>query len=351
LRQFVPPINVKTERAVNVLVGLGFSILLLVQAIGGRYDWLLLSGFGTLIFGIYSARDLPERFDHLLERLAARGALVMPKEQLTVFELEIEKRIIEYWAPISGVAISFAIFISFLYSFSFHELVSNRSLILFLEVLGGYISGCYLGRMACYGMLGPALGRTKAILHLSPGHVDGAAGLKPVGDFYLFQSGVVAIPAIFLASWSILFMFPYFHTMYPTWQKPYIGLLVLAIGFEIFSFFVPLIWFHREMSRQKRRLCLDADRLSGEISELQGKLANELDAGEANVVKQAIEKKAARYEAIEALPVWPIDQKITRIFSISNLLLLIPFVGEYTGLSKTFTDLIQHSLQSFGGHQ
>jgi len=347
----VPPINVRAEFAVNAFVCLGFLVLFLVQAIRGRYDWLLLSGFVALIFGIYSARDLPERFEHLLERLAARGALAMPRDQLVEFKQEIENRIVKYWAPIFGITISIAICVAFIYRFSFHELISNRLLILLLEVVGGYISGCYLGRMACYGMLGPALGRTKATLHVSPGHVDGAAGLKPVGDFYLFQSAVVAIPAIFLASWSILFLLPYFYTMYNNWQKPYIGLLVLGISIEIFSFFIPLIWFHREMSRQKRLLSIDADRLSGEISDLQDKLANGLSTDEANEVKEAIEKKTARYTMIEQLPVWPIDQRTKRMYGISNIALLIPLIGENTGLSKSWTEFLQHSLQTLGSHQ
>jgi hypothetical protein len=48
------------------------------------------------------------------------------------------------------------------------------------ETLGGYIAGCYLGRLACYGTLGVRLFHEGFPLRVIAGHLDGAGGLRPV---------------------------------------------------------------------------------------------------------------------------------------------------------------------------
>jgi hypothetical protein len=294
LRKFVPPFNPASELLVIAVVGSGLSFLFIVEAISGRYDWLLISGGFALILGLYLARGLPERLEYLLERLLNRGVLLMTPESLNCFQQDLERRIRKYWAPYCGLLIMFAIFGSFLYSFSILEL-SDKLFLLFIEMVGGYIVGCYLGRMACYGMLGPFIGQTDSKLRVRPGHLDAAAGMKPVGEFYLYQSALVGIPAIFLAIWSVLILFPYFHGMYAHWQKSYIGLLALAILFEVVSFISPLVWFHREMSKQKRILSREADQLSREIADLSDSLARGLGADEA---KSVTEKKMKKQRAI-----------------------------------------------------
>jgi hypothetical protein len=42
-------------------------------------------------------------------------------------------------------------------------------------------------------------------LRVIPGHPDGARGLKLLGDFDLFESLTVSLPAVFLSAWVLLF--------------------------------------------------------------------------------------------------------------------------------------------------
>jgi hypothetical protein len=196
-------------------------------------------------------------------------------------------------------------------------------------------------------LLGFLIGEANIRLRVIPGHPDAVAGLKPVGNFYFRQAMVVGIPAIFLAVWLVLIPLPYFQS-YAGWQKSYRGLLVLAIIFEALSFMVPLWWFHGEMSKQKRILLKEADELSAEIAQIQRNLVEAQSIDEMKAFKEKLEEKTARYLVIEQLPVWPIDLKTKRLFSISNIALVVPLVSEYAGLSKPWAEFVKGSLEKIG---
>ena len=95
-----------------------------------------------------------------------------------------------------------------------------------------------------------AAGGPGCTLQPRPGHIDKAAGLKPVGDFFFYQALIAGIPAVFLAAWLIVI--PLEGPRYEPWRRPYMSLLVLGIAFELFAFFVPMLWFHNEMTERKR---------------------------------------------------------------------------------------------------
>lgn len=348
MRNLVPPFGPVIQRFV---IAIASSALLLVWicevAIEGRYDWLLISGWLAFLLGLWLAHGLPERLENTLDRLVNRGALAMTPERLNSFKQDLERRIVKYWAPIGGSVTVLAILSAFVLR---SPLLLYTLPILLAEMLGGYIAGCYLGRMACYGILGSLISEAHIKLRVIPGHLDAVAGLKPVGNFYFSQAIVVGIPAIFLAVWLVLIPHPYFLPLYGGWQKPYRWLLVLAIIFEALSFIVPLWWFHREMSKQKRILLKEADQLSAEIAEIQRNLVEGQSVDEMKAFKERLEEKTARYLVLEQVPVWPIDLKTKRLFSISNVALLVPLVSEYAGLSKPWAEFLKGSLETMGSH-
>jgi len=138
---------------------------------------------------------------------------------------------------------------------------------------------------------------------------------------------------------------------YRDWRNSYIGLLFLAILFEIASFIAPLWWFHREMSRQKHILLREADKLWPEIVRLQSALADCDDPEDMKALKDRLEERTGRYSTIEQLPVWPFDLRTIRVFSFSNVALFIPFVAESSGLAGPWTELFQKLLERAGdGH-
>ena len=107
------------------------------------------------------------------------------------------------------------------------------------ETYWAYIAGWHLGRMAAYGGLGAALRKAGVSVRAIPGHLDGAAGLKPIGDLFFFQSTVAAIPAIFLAVWLVLI--PIWPRDYSGWHALYVPLLALSLVFEMLAFFANVV--------------------------------------------------------------------------------------------------------------
>jgi hypothetical protein len=343
IRIFVPPFGLGMQRFAIVAAGLTLALLWINAVWKGIWDWLLISGWFALILGLWLAHGIPDKLEYTLDRLANRGALAVTPERLYSFKQELETRVVKYWALGGGSTVALAILMAFVFAFPGREIYLRIPLTL-AEMLGGYIAGCYLGRMACYGTLGSSLKSTGMELWVIAGHPDSVGGLKPVGDFYFYQAMVVAIPAIFLAIWLLLIPLPYFHLLYYHWQRAYAGLLALAIVFEMLAFLIPLRSFHCEMERQKRILLQEADKLSPEIAEIQRKLAEGQPGDEAKVLRDSLADKTARYWAIEQLPAWPIDLRTKGLFSLNTVALLLPLISEYTGLSKQWAEFLKTML-------
>jgi hypothetical protein len=201
-------------------------------------------------------------------------------------------------------------------------------------VLAGAVAGGLLGRMAGYGRFGKVLAKHRLALQVVPGHPDGAAGLKPIGDFYLYQSLTASLPAIFLATWVLLISLGGLSRLwghYRPFLHEYLWLLVLAILFEILVFVLPMTSIHAIMRDQKEEVLLaEADRLSTAISATQARLdAPEIEDGDA--AKQRLTQLVERYHDLERTPTWPVDPSIRRRFTLRNLGLLIPFLGYALG--------------------
>src|SRR5439155_1160813 len=79
--------------------------------------------------------------------------------------------------------------------------------------------------------------------HLSfrttPGHVDGAAGLKPLGDYYLYQALLVLLPAAFLLACSLILLIPSWDRRCDGWRGWFLGLLCVSICVEVDAFVAP----------------------------------------------------------------------------------------------------------------
>ena len=123
----------------------------------------------------------------------------------------------------------------------------------------GFVAGWFVGHFLRCSRLGQDLKGQGMTLHAVPGHVDGAAGLKPVGSYFLYQALVLAIPAAFLIAWSFLFLIPRWSSRYSAWRGPHLALLVVALGIEVLGFVTPIWGFHRTMQKQKQDHFREAD--------------------------------------------------------------------------------------------
>ena len=65
-----------------------------------------------------------------------------------------------------------------------------------------------------------------------------------MGDLFFYQALVIGLAATFLAIWWLIM--PFFPA-YMHWRDFYLGLLAIAIVFEMLAFLAPMWSFHTEM--------------------------------------------------------------------------------------------------------
>jgi hypothetical protein len=300
-----------------------------------QWDVLLVSGVITFVIGLRVALRIPHQAAATLTRLVDRGVLSLSPQQLTHVQEDLETRA-DAWAHRGGIFVGIALLIAFIVAFG-QELVGHIDLTV-VEVLGGYIVGRYLGRMACYGRLGWLLQRQNIILKVQPGHIDGVAGLKPVGDFYFAQAMVIAIPALYLAVWW--FIIPLIG-QYRNWREPYLGLLVIVLTVEVLAFLLPLWSFHEAMHAQKALLLGDADKLSRAIATAQTALSAAQADQERTALKNRIADMTEQYWAIEQLPTWPVAPAVRRRFTFNNLALFLPIISQSIRVSGVWQTILE----------
>lgn len=307
----------------------------------GRWDVLLLSAWATVAIGLAIAQTLPSRLERTLVRLGDRGALEVSEARLGDVFATLRGRAAT-WGWYVGAVVAVAIGVAFFAAF--RGRLGGRMLLVLLAVIGGYAAGFQLGRMASYGRVGWILRQAGACVRVTPGHLDGVGGLKPVGEYFLFQAMVAAIPAVFLATWWVLI--PLRGERYERWRDPYLGLLVIAIVLELLAFIAPMWFFHREMATQKADLLREADRLSGEIASLSKQVASAAE-DEAGRLRERMATVTERYWALESLPTWPVDVKTRRRFRLNNLALFLPLLGKLVGESPLWQEFA-NVLRGFG---
>lgn len=203
-----------------------------------------------------------------------------------------------------------------------------------LVVVAGATAGGLLGRLAGYGRLGTILTKHSQTLVIIPGHPDRAAGLKPIGDFYLYQSLVASVPAIFLAGWVLLVVLAGANPeigRYQPYLDQYLALLIVAVAFEVLVFLLPIRSVHTMMKRCKEEILLsEADQLSIAIEALRARLA----AGQDNDWERNGQRLALlleRRDHLEKTPTWPWDPSIRRQFTLRNFALLLPMAAKLAG--------------------
>lgn len=290
------------------------------------WDWLLVTGFGTWLAAVYHPLLLPDRLTETLTRLVNRG--VLNREENPENLLVVLHRKARHSALVCAVLFVVAIVTAWIVAF--RDQVGHHLVLVTLEAIAAVPVGLFVGRAVSYGLLARRLAKAGLTLTPDPDHLDGAAGLRPIGALYFYQSGLLAIPGAFLAAWW--FLIPLLGNRYLYWREPYAGLLFIIVVSEVLVFILPMLSFHRLMLHRKNELFREADELSR-------RSARSYDA-------DAKESRARRYAAIESMPTWPVDLRIRRRFGLRNALLLIPAVSQALGASRSTQELIEN-LQRF----
>jgi len=320
-----------------------------------EWDWLAISGFALLLVGLRIAPKIDDLLAHSLRRLHGRGVIACSESE---FE-QLNKRLAQLRrkrAPIWGLVITLAIVVAFGVAWG-KKLIDDpvRLALLAVEALGGYVAGFYLGWMVIHGRLARAL-KTQGINYsVQPGHPDGAAGWRPLGDFYFRQAMLAGLPAAYLAFW-VAFI-PHLSSAalfsrYTSWGAAYLILLPIAVLVEVAAFVWPMGSFHREMVRQKRVLAAQADKIARRISTIQAEIRGTTHPEEIEELNARLALDLKLYNELEGLPTWPMSTKIRRRFAVQNLALVaLPVLGQLVGDKERWDTLVEalRSLFSGGG--
>ena len=236
------------------------------------WDVLLISAWLLVVIGLALVASTPERLHQALQRLRDRGVLAESVEAGAGVERELEP-IAHRWSIVGGWCVPVALLVTLPLLLGYYAAHWRSWALgprvadgLVLPVIAGSVVGGWAGRMAGYGRLGHVLAKRGLELRVVPGHPDGAGGLRPIGAFYLYQSLMASLPAIFLTVWLLLF---WLRGQYWLWRpyrdaylKQYLWLLPLAILAEVLVFVVPMLSVHASMRVQKKAFLARIDRKS-----------------------------------------------------------------------------------------
>ena len=318
-----------------------------------HWDLLFDSAWLTILIGLLITRGQAGRFDGMLTRLSNRRALQrggssISQDDLARIQGALAARA-EKWERRSGATCAIVIAIV-LTAVTVNRIAPNGklnyALIVFgpgplLGAVGGFLVGRPLGRMLSCGLIGRSLEQRGVSVRATPGHVDGAAGLKPLGDYFSYQALVLAIPAVFLVAWSVVLMVPTWATdTHSDWRATYLALVGIAICLELFGFVAPLWRAHRSMKDQKNRALFDVDAVLGpRIMEARTELTHDLDVDRRTALRDQLEELTRSYREIETMPTWPVDRSVYRRLTLGNLALIIPLIAQLTAAAADWKTL------------
>jgi len=293
---------------------------------------LFFSAWLAVLVGLQLVASTPERLHMALRRLRERDILPESVAAGDGIERDLE-RIGHRWSLVGGLIMPPAVLlvegiVSALADWR-RWLVSPSGAYLIFNIIASLAVGAWLGRMAGYGRLGHVLAKRELKLRVVPGHPDGAGGLRPIGAFYLYQSLMASLPAIFLIPWAFLFWL--WHA--PQALEGYLGLLALAILVEVLVFGFPMLSLHASMREQKKAFLAEADRLSRQFEAAQARLKMTRHE-ERDAVKLQLADLVERSQTLEKVPTWPMDQSIRRRITLQNIALLLPLAGSLVALLK-----------------
>jgi hypothetical protein len=320
---------------------------------GHRIDLLLLSGWMVLLIGLELARHTPVMLARTLRRLSDREVLG-PPDIVGSVTTGLNRPWRGWWvasaAGVGGALLITSVWTVFASGGAQAWELGPAAADAIFQAVAGAVAGAWLGRMVSYGrLIGKAgLRRNQLVLRVIPGHPDGAGGLKPLGDFYLFESLTASLPAVFLAVWVLLFSLggpSPLWSGYRVYLDPYLVLLAAAILFEVLVFVLPMKSAHDVMNLQKHDQFLpEADRLFPAGAAAQpASPALPASPDDTAVQQRLIE----RFNELNDAPTWPIDSAIRRRFALRNLALLVPFIGYLIGHMQ-FWQQVADTFKGFG---
>ncbi len=354
-------------------------------------DWLFFASIATCLIGVRLAIQIPERLTWTLSRLMNQGTLRGSPERIEDLRRQLDVRGAR-WAllgAIGGTAIMLvtlcatppgspnpATWPTALHDYvtligeSFSALSGSGPLAykvaLLLDnipyfpvlLLIGCVIGYYIPYAVSNGRLGHLLRTQHIPLQVQPGYPDGAVGLSSVGTLYFFQAQLLAIPALFFAIWSLLFVvgqnlvqsytnganafytggaaslppYPpefawYLHDVSLQWLTPFLLFFIVVAG-EVLAFLVPMWSFHTIMAEQKRALIREVDSLGQRIVATQKAIIAAKTYEEMTALSDQLAAMKTYYESVLQMPTWPVNAGTAWRFIIATVGLFLPVLAQ-----------------------
>lgn len=303
-----------------------------------EWDWLFLSAFATVICGCWLAVGGQRRFEELLLRLAAGRLLATETDtgrRIPLARTDSEalvSRSREQSAVLAhrfGVALALAVpvWLYFQGMLSRPWLGSSTTertaevLLAWVLVIGaGYFVGGAIGGLASHRVVGAPFMDGHLVPDSRPGHIDGAAGLRPIGWFYFSQALLAAIPTLFIGTWiGLMFSVQQFENRYgpgnyTNWRAIYLVLLPISLSLQVLVFLRPLWKTHLEMKQKREELLGEAELKAEEIRKIRVELEEDLEAQRRSDLRERLNDLERGYYAIEKMPTWPVNPALWHRF-------------------------------------
>lgn len=285
-------------------------------------DPLQASGFILFFVALFWSLKLPNRVSLTLSRLQARDVL-SPVREVAALEAQLHRSARRYARAMSVVTV-ILIEVAFVAAAGF-----AKPGLMVIEGVMAIPVGRFLGRAVCYGRLGHRVRTNQAIeLVVLPGHIDGAAGLRPVGSLYFFQAMLVSLIALYLSMWWFLMeLVPRFKALYGSWQDAYLGLFLVVLCCVAAAFLLPMWTFHLSMREAKRTLEAEADRISSKIALEEHRLLSMNGNSDVTRHQEYLSRLVQRFRAIEKMPTWPVSAGLRSWFTANMLALPLPVLA------------------------
>ena len=292
-----------------------------------QWDLMLLTGALTMLVGLMAAGRFERRVRAMLGRLVDSDVVKLDGLDcdLPALQQAVEDRA-ETTGRWVGAVFGVLVLLAFVFTPGQHG-----PLLYALGLVGGFFVFYHLGRFFSYGRIGHyLLEERKLAIEADPQHPDGVAGLRPVGKLFFRQAMLVAVPAVFIAVWSLVLpVWPdTAEDDYSEWRLPFLGFFLLALGSMVLAFLGPMWSFHRIMRERKEAAVKMADESSRRMVQIKAMLAETKDEQARKLLLEELQRRQEHYTAVEDMPTWPVDTGTRRRFINRNLVLaVLPLVG------------------------
>lgn len=319
------------------------------------WDWMFYSGTATFIATVALAVSASDKLGVAINQLRTNNTLILSEAQYSDVLAQMAA-VGQRWRWYSGFGVFFLVLFSWLFAFwkaidgrpggwdGFMVQLQNAptravitylltiALIFLVMALCGFFAGTFLGATAAHGAFAGILAADESVeLRIRPDHFDGAVGLKPIGDLYLFQALLTGIPLAWFAGWWLLIQhYPKLvcsHSSLSSWTWPLVAMWLVTLIFTFRGFMKPMLQLRRRVLKDQAFFRSEEMPVIKEKIETLQQLALDKDMSVAKraMLNAEIDREANYLWSIDRMSAWPMDSTTRRrYFSVNALVTVAP---------------------------